>query len=145
MDIWKETYLKEDTLFISGLIQMASSCSRIMGCSYATGLCFRRKNYLKGFQDFYEIKEEIKLKKLNISLEKLITRIFDKNKRMITGLAHWIHYSCGDTLNIYRINDEVTDLLSGYNKGHGPFFFCEDIYFIECEKKVVCLMIGNDE
>ena len=36
-------------------------------------------------------------------------------------------------------------LLDALSEGYGPFYYVEDIYFIEFEKMVICFMIGNDE
>ena len=138
-------YLKDETLYISGLFKMASSCSKKIGFSYATCTCFKKKNYLDSFKEFYNIKDEVKLKKLNISFDKLLIRIFGKNKRIIDGLMHWIKFYSGKALNIYTINSEIIDSLGAGNKGLSPFYFCDDCYFIECEKIVICLIIGNDE
>jgi len=138
-------YLKEESLYVSGLFHMASSCSKKIGFSYATATCFKKKNFINSFQNFYEIKEEIKLKKINVSLDKFLTRIYGKNKGIIDGLTHWIRFDFGNTLNIYSVNKNIIDLLSGENKGLSPFYFCEDVFFIECEKIVICMLIGNDE
>ncbi len=138
-------YLRDESLYISGLFHMASSCSKKIGLSYATATCFKKKNFINGFKEFYEIKEEIKLKKIYISLDKFLTRIYGKNKGIIDGLTHWIKIRCGNPLNIYSVNNNIIDLLSRENKGLSPFYFCEDIYFIECEKIVICMLIGNDE
>lgn len=124
---------------------MASSCSRKIGPSYAYATCFKKKDFVNSFKLFYNIKEDIKLKKVNISFEKLIIRIFGKNKRIVNGLSHWIHFYSGKPINIYTMDYKIIELLGRCNKGLSPFYIVDDMYFIECEKLVICLVIGNDE
>ena len=138
-------YLKDESLYISGLFKMASSCSKKIGYSYATAACFKPKNFIDGFKDFYQIKEDVKLKKSNITYTKLLERIFGKNKRIIEGLIHWTTFNSGEVLNIYTINNNIIESLGGGEKGLSPFYFCDNVYFIELKKLVICVLIGNDE
>ena len=138
-------YLRDESFYISVLFQMASSCSKKIGPSYAIAKCFKTKNIVDDFKKYYEINEEIELKKLNITFNKLLERIFGKNKGIIDGLLHWINCYSGKPLNIYTINYNIIESLGLSEKGASPFYFCEDVYFIEFEKFVMCVIIGNDE
>ena len=124
---------------------MASSCSRKIGPSYAYATCFKKKNFANSFKMFYNIKEDIKLKKLSITFDKLIIRIFGKNKRIVDGLSHWVNFYSGNQINIYTMDYKIIELLGRCNKGLSPFYIADDAYFIECENLVICLIIGNDE
>lgn len=51
--------------------------------------------------------------------------------------------SAGEPRRIFSVdNRKLLDVLS---EGYGPFYYVEDIYFIEFEKMVICFMVGNDE
>ena len=49
--------------------------------------------------------------------------------------------------NIYTIpyNSKVLELLGAETGGYGPFYMVENVYFIECDRLVICLLLGNDE
>lgn len=141
-------YLKDQSLYISGLVNMASSCSTKIGPSYLQADCFEKKNYQKKFLTMYEIPEDIfHLVEYNKSLEKLLIDILGNRKEMIDGLLHWIIREAGEVKMIYTVPDDskVMQFIGAETGGYGPFYFCEDIYFIECDRFVICLMMGNDE
>lgn len=65
----------------------------------------------------------------------------------LDGLIHWMQFDLGKATGIFRLIhcEKLTGALSQYNQGHGRFYFMEDILFIAFPKKMVCLMMGNDE
>jgi hypothetical protein len=137
--------LNEESLYISGLTNMASSVSKRMGPSYVQADCFDDKNYIKDFCECYEVDESnVELVQQNTSFEDLMTDLFgDDVDKLIEGLTHWIHMRAGEPRRILSVeNRKLLDVLS---EGYGPFYYVEDIYFIEFEKMVICFMIGNDE
>ena len=137
-------YLKDESLYVSGLVNMASFNT---GPSYVDAICMTKDNYKDAFSKFYKIKKEtILLEKSFQSLESLLKVLFNLEKKPIDTLMHWLTRECGECINIYTSeNEELLLSLSGESKGLGPFFFLEEIYFIEFEKMIVCFMIGNDE
>ncbi len=141
-------YLANPSSYLSGLFNMASSISKRIGPSYIQVDCFEKKNYQKKFIEMYEIpKEDFELEEYNKSLEKLLTDILGTSKDLIEGLLHWFKISSGTVKSIYTVpeNSSITSYIGAEFNGYGPFFFCEDVYFIETDRMVVCLLIGNDE
>ena len=134
-------YLKSESLYVSGLVHMASFH---MGPSYMEADCMSKGNYIDTFSKRYKVKKEnIVLDKVEITIEKLFEEIFQIEKRALDNFIYWLEKECGRCIQIYISNNE--ELISSLSKGYGPFFFLESIYFIEFEKMVVCFMIGNDE
>ncbi len=136
-------YLKRASSYISGLVNMASSCSKQIGLSYVDADCFELKDYKKEFSKIYEINEnELILEELNQSFEEFLTNLFGDNKDLIEGLSHWIKLTVGKVNKILTVNEKsnITENISNI-----PFFFLDELYFIECEKMVICFLIGNDE
>ena len=136
-------YLKTESSYVSGLVNMASSCSKQIGLSYVDADCFELKDYKKEFSKIYEINEnELILEDLNLSFGEFLTNLFGENKDLIEGLIHWINFNIGKPNKLLTLKDNnILDKLSK----DSPFYFLEDIFFIECEKIVICLLIGNDE
>ena len=141
-------YLDKSSLYISGLFNMASSMSKKIGYSYIQADCFEKKNYKKKFTEMYEIPEEdFKLEEYSNNLETLLKDLLGNDKDLIEGLIHWLSISSGTVKKIYTIteDDKSREYIGAEHNGYGPFYFCEDLYFIETDRMVVCLLIGNDE
>lgn len=141
-------YLKDQSLYISGLVNMASSVSKTISKSYLQADCFEKKDYQKKFLTMYEIPEDIfHLEEYKKSLESLLKDLLGNSKDLIDGLLHWIIREAGEVKMIYTVPEDskVMQFIGAETGGYGPFYFCEDIYFIECDRFVICLMMGNDE
>ena len=136
-------YLKTESSYVSGLVNMASSCSKQIGLYYVDADCFELKDYKKEFSKIYKINEnELILEDLNLSFGEFLTNLFGENKDLIEGLIHWINFNIGKPNKLLTLKDNnILDKLSK----NSPFYFLEDVFFIECEKIVICLLIGNDE
>lgn len=141
-------YLKESSMYISGLVNMASSCSKKIGLSYMDAECYDVNKFKETFADIYKIDvNNFKLHIIDNSLEQLFISIFGEDDKLISGLLHWINFYVGSYKNIYTVDEgcNVFDLLSCSEGGIGPFYFLEDLFFVEFEKVVICFMVGNDE
>ncbi len=140
-------YLKSQSSYISGLMNLASSISKTISKSYIQADCFEKKNYQKSFTTMYEIPEDVfHLKEYNKDLEKLLRELLGNNKDLIEGLLHWLSLEIGTVKKIYTVDDnKALSFIGGETGGYGPFYFCEDVYFIETDRLVLCLLIGNDE
>ncbi len=141
-------YLVDDSEYISGLVNMASSISKYMGCSYMDATCFKKKDFINNFSKFYKINEkEIKIHESSISLEKFIENFFGKDKELIDGLSYWITLKAGKLVKIYEQDDDckLNDLLSNSGYGKAPFYFVEDVTIIEFEKMIIAFITGNNE
>ncbi|MBQ6497967.1 MAG: hypothetical protein IJI58_04570 [Bacilli bacterium] len=141
-------YLANSSSYISGLFNLSSSVSKTIGPSYIQADCFEKKDYKKKFIEMYEIpKEEFNIEKYDNSLEQLLIDLLGNNKDLIEGLLHWLHIESGDVKEIYTVPEDsnVMNYIGSEYNGYGPFFFCEDLYFIETDRMIICLLIGNDE
>ena len=142
--------LEKDSCYISGLTHMASSCSHGIGPSYVDATCFKRKGYLSSFADYYHVSiQENDLEEVSYSFEEFLKALFaDDDRHLIDGLSHWIGMEVGQLKKVFTIKEESSSLLTslgGEEKGYAPFYFVEDLFFVEFEKMVICFLIGNDE
>ena len=140
-------YLKYSTAYLSGVVEMASSYSKHMGPSYMTALCFDLKSPLEDFKRFYDIKEDIKVNKVETSYHELLITLLGNDKNLIDTVEHWTRVRIGEVQEIYTIeeNSNLLNLLSGSDGGLSPFYIVDDIYFVKFNKMFVVFMIGNDE
>ena len=140
-------YLKYSTAYLSGVVETASSYSKYMGPSYMTALCFDLKSPLEDFKRFYNIKEDIKVNKVETSYHDLLITLLGNDKDLIDTVEHWTRVRIGEVEEIYTVeeNSNLLNLLSGSDGGLSPFYMLEDIYFIKFNKMFVIYMIGNDE
>ena len=140
-------YLKYDSAYLSGVIEMASSYSKYMGPSYMTAICFDLKNPLEDFKKFYEIKENINIEKITVTYHDLLISLLGNDKDLIDSIEHLTRLSVGDVEEIYTVeeNSNLINSLSRSDGGLSQFYIVEDIYFIKFNKVYVVFMIGNDE
>ena len=141
-------YLVEETEYISGLVNMASSVSDWMGVSFMDAICFKKEKFLEEFSYLHNIKkEDIKIHETNISLEEFIKNYFGNDKKLIEGLSYWITRKVGVFKRIFEqdSNSKLNELLEKSHYGKTPFFFIEDVVFIEFEKTVIAFITGNNE
>jgi len=140
-------YLKYSTAYLSGVVEMASSYSKYMGPSYMTAICFDLKNPLEDFKRFYDIKEDIKVNKVETSYHELLITLLGNDKDLIDTVEHWTRVRIGEVQEICTIeeNSNLLNLLSGSDGGLSPFYIVDDIYFVKFNKMFVVFMIGNDE
>lgn len=137
------------TNYLDGLFHMASSCSTWIGPSYIETLCMDQKNYAEFFSGHFRVPMELLENVLtNESLKDALTAWLGENEpKIVDGLIHWMQSGLGKATGIFRLThcEKLTAALSQYNQGRGRFYFMEDILFIAFPKKMVCLMMGNDE
>lgn len=141
-------YLVEETEYISGLVNMASSVSSWMGVSFMDAICFKKDSFLDDFATFHKIKkEEIKIHEINISLEEFIKNNFGEDKKIIEGLSYWITRKGGEFKKVFEqdSNSKLNELLEKSDYGKTPFFFVENVVFIEFEKMIIAFITGNNE
>ena len=141
-------YLIEESEYISGLVNMASSISTWMGVSFMDAICFKKEKYLDNFASFHKIKkEEIKIHETDITLEEFIKNNFGEDKKLIDGLSYWITRKAGELIKIYEQDDNsrINELLEKSDYGKSPFFFIENVVFIEFEEMTIAFITGNNE
>lgn len=141
-------YLLEETEYISGLVNMASSVSDWMGVSFMDAICFNKESFLDDFSKFHKIKkEDIKIHESNISLEEFIKNNFGEDKKIIDGLSYWITRKAGDFIKVYEqdSNSKLNELLEKSEYGKTPMFFIENVVFIEFDNMIISFITGNNE
>lgn len=140
-------YIEDKSLYLSGVMNMASSCSSWIGCSYVEVAVFKKSNYREHFCELYDMKmEELKLKKINKTMKEVFIDIFGKDERLLAGLDYLVNRKISSLNDIYSIEDmALLEELSDKDVGIAPFYIIDGIYFIEGEKEVLCLVIGNNE
>lgn len=140
-------FKKDESLYVSGLVKMASTGSKNLGLSYVDAYCFDKKDYLKEFSSFFEI-EEIELEKSNLTDKELFNNLFDDNKKT-DSLVHWLNILDGNCNEIKILKEEyfskAIESLSNYSGGLTMFYNVEDVYFLEYKSLTIVLIIGNDE
>ena len=141
-------YLIEETEYISGLVNMASSMSSWMGYSFMDAICFKKEEYLDNFSKFHNIKkEDIKIHEVDYSLEVFIKNFFGDDKKLIEGLSYWIKRKVGNKIKIYEQDSDskLNELLEESIYGKTPVYTVEDVIFIEFDKTVIAFITGNNE
>ncbi len=133
--------------YLKGLIDIVQFQSKKLSYSYIKPLCFKKNSFEKEFSKLYKIpKDKIKLKQRKTSLNRILNNWLGKNKNTNT-LVKIIKKKLGDEINIYIPIKEsnLGYLLAGEGKGYSGMFFIEDLYFIEYNKYIICLLLGNNE
>jgi len=141
-------YLKNESIYLEGLVNMASSCSKRIGLSYMDAMCFPKNNYISSFSKYYDVPlEEVSFHQSNISFKKKLISILGDDKKLIDGLIFWIEKEAGECKHIYELDDnsKLRILLSRSDGGCGAFYFLEDVFMVEFDKMIIYFMYGNDE
>ncbi len=141
-------YLLEETEYISGLVNMASSVSNWMGVSFMDAICFKKEEFLDDFAYLHNIKKEkIKIHETDLSLEEYIKNNFGEDKKLIEGLSYWITRKAGKFIKIYEQDEDskLNELLEKSSYGKTPFFFIENVTFIEFDNMIISFITGNNE
>ena len=137
-------FKKDESLYVSGLVKMASTGSKYLGPSYVDAYCFDNKDYKKDFSSFFKI-GDIKLEETTITDKDLFTKLFE-NEKVVESLIHWLNILDGKYTKIYSLEDESTiDSLSGFSGGLTMFYTVEEVYFLEYNSITIVLIVGNDE
>ena len=127
---------------------MASSCFKNMGPSYMNSVCFDVDNYRNEFSKHYKVKDEdIKIHKYEGTFSELFKNLYLDEDNIINGLKYWLEMELDEIKNIY-IEDEdskLDSLLSGSEGGVSGFYSVEEVIFIEFEKTMLVIIIGNNE
>ncbi len=137
------------TNYLDGLFHMASSCSTWIGPSYIETLCMDQADYATFFARHFNVPLSLleNIQSAESLKDALITLFGENEPKIIEGLIHWMQFELGQASGILRPmhSEKLTDALSQCSGGCGRFYFMEDIFFIAFPRKMVCLMMGNDE
>lgn len=131
--------LNNDSIYMDGLIKMASYK---MAPSYSKTICFNKKDYIQAFKKTYKLQEKMVLEEIKEPLQEFFEKLMNIDKKASDALVHWITIDYGKINKIYTLkNDNAFNTVTRFS----PFYFLENIYFLEFDKIVICIMIGNDE
>ena len=135
-------YLERESLFLSGVTEMSSSASSYIGPSFVVTECYKKDGYEEEFKYVHSLKNNLNLEPINETFKEVLISLFGEDKKIIEGLLYlFSRYS--DSFNkIYTINDKkVLEMI----EKKVMFYSLEDIYFIEGDNIVFCLLMGNNE
>ncbi len=110
--------------YISGLTSLASSLSKNIGPSFVV------TRYYK--------KNELKIKKSNKTLKDYLKAWFQDSK-IEESLYYWITLKVGEPIQVYTVEED------SFPKDEIPFYFLEDLFFVEFKDLTVCFLLGNNE
>ena len=138
---------KELSSYISGLMNMASSLSTYIGPSWIDASCFEKKNSFEEFKKYYKLDIDISINKTNRDFDIALKAWLGEDKKLIESLEYWINLELGEVVEIYEVTNykEVCSMLSWSEGGVSPFYFVEDLYFIEFRDYMICFIMGNNE
>ena len=133
-------YLREESIKINDIIK---ALPERMGPSYAEAECYEKKKYRDSFARELKIeKKYIKISKSEFNKESFFTELFRLDKEEVGKTIQKIEKEFGKIGTIYETD---TQKLGRYDGKVWPFFFLEALYFIETEKVMICIMVGNCE
>ena len=135
-------YLERESLFLRGVTEMASSVSTYIGPSYVVTECYEKDDYEEEFKYVHGLKTNLKLELVNETFKEVLASLFGEDKKIIDGLLYLFSRYSDNFNKIYTINDKT--ILEKIEK-KVMFYFLEDIYFIEGDNIVFCLIMGNNE
>ena len=132
--------------YIEGLLDMSVSTTKSLGLSYLRADCFNKEDFEKEFQKLFRIKIPIELEETKDTKENTLFEII-RNKEITKTFIQLFDYKVDAIKNIYypKENRKLINLLSGDQKGVSGFWFVEEVYFIETDKYIISIIIGNNE
>ena len=127
--------------YLTGLFHLASSLSTNMGPSYINVDIFKKRIFEKEFKKHYKVIIKDELVEDNINLKDLLNYLFNDDK-IEDSLLYWIYLYLDKEKKIYTLKENSKVLDNIKNSG---FYTTEDVYFIEFNDNIVCLLLGNNE
>ena len=146
--------MKNDNLegYINGLAEMASVLSDKIGFSMMNVMRFDRADFEEEFLDATGLEVFPDLYQTDETLEDLFKEIFGtyedaRGMKLAAGLLHLLKFRLGDPAEVLRFVDMPSEreAASSYSGGWGPFYFMEDMFFVQFDEDVLLFMVGNDE
>ena len=118
-------------MYIRGVVNMASYN---LIPSFMETYCM---DNIKEIKEYFMItkNKEIKLNKMNTTFDKLFKVILNISKEEMDTFTYLITKTVGKCINIYKPDEKTFKLIE--DNHNYPFFFLEDIYFIEFEKNTI--------
>ena len=139
--------INEQSCYLNGLLDTASSVSDWMGPSYVDAKVFDNDTFLTGFYEYYRLDPDVLLDTVT-SVDELLRQWFGdeekSDKKTVSALLYHIEKRCGKAEKVYSVKE---DFLSKLEKKNSPvpFTFVEDMAVVRFEKYTVCFVMGNNE
>ena len=133
--------------YFTGLTNLASTVAKGKTPSYIEVDCFDKNNFNEEFAKCYKIdKDKIVLEEENTTINDILSGWLN-DKEVVDSLQYWIGLKIGKPLKVYKNKEEnnLEELISGYSNSMSPFYITEEVYFVEYNDYILCLMIGNNE
>lgn len=138
-------YLKEETIYLSGLFDLAASVSKNIGPSAFDVICYEKGTYQKELLKSFKIKEDIKFFDSNLSFKDLLKALFGEDKSLIEGMDYHLVKEIGMPKKILTIDHKYLELFESSTRGFGSFYIVEDLYVLETDDKDLVIILGNNE
>lgn len=134
--------LTRENNYISGIVNMASYN---MGPSQMEAVCYNKETFLEEFSKNYRIqKDKIELNEVDIDYKKRLKEMLNVDDKAISKLDYLITTTAGFHIKTFEVTEESFNYMDN-PKNYLPFFFLDDICFMEFEKMIICFMTGNFE
>ena len=132
--------------YIDGLFNLASSVSKNIGPSFIRASLYDKDKFYKEFKKNYRLKDNVmNIVETKRSFKQVLHEWLD-DEHLEESILYWINLKFGKNIKVLASdNDQIIDQLSGYAGGVSGFYFVEDIYFIEYDKYMLVLIMGNNE
>ncbi len=121
---------------------MASSLSQNIGPSYIKVDCYKKETFDKEFKNYYRINEKINLIETNKKLETALLDWFGNEKKIIESITYWFELKISKDNKVYLSEKKLRDELDNKRK---DFYTLDDLMFIEIDKYIIVLLLGNNE
>ena len=130
--------------YLTGITNLASSLSKKIGRSYINVNCYEKDKFLDEFSKRYRLKKErIVLEESNDSLNDFLKSCFED--WMLESLNYYFNKDLGNEVKTYYGSKDLISLMEGCNRGLCGFYFLDDLFFVEYDKYMICLLLGNNE
>lgn len=135
--------------YLNGVCRMASACSEWIGCSEISADCYEASRFAAAFAEDYGLApEKVRLTPVPETLrQSLVQWLGGKQPKLTDSLCWLINTRLGDPRQVYRLENEgeIVASLGWGEDGKGPYYFMDDLFFVEFEEATVCFFLGNNE
>ena len=138
-------YLKNETIYLTGLFDLAASISKNIGPSAFDVICFPKNTYQKELLKMFKIKKDLDFIDSNLSFNDLLKALFGEEQELIKGMDYHLVKEIGIPKKILTIDHKYLELFESSTRGFGAFYIVEDLYVLETDNKDLVIILGNYE
>ena len=131
------------SVYLEGILNMASSISTSIGPSYVKVDCYEKENLKENFCKNYKINEnDLNLIETSSSLKASLLEWFYNEPKIVEGIEYWFNIKLRGTKKVYLSEEKLINTL---DKKQKDFYTLDDVIFIECRKYIFVFLLGNNE